>query len=512
MSESGLGAARHQPSDEPRSQIIVVAEADIAAGDGSPQAEEPDPIASTLAAAGAEIQPLFGPQARLRSQASVAEAAALANYYVAEVAPDSAEDLAARLRDLDGIDGAYMAPRPEPAIDLEVLQSMTRDEAAPPAATPSFRSRQIYLGPAPAGIDARYAWTLSGGKGAGVRVIDIEGAWRFDHEDLLENQGGTVGTPSSDLGWRNHGTAVVGVIGGDDGPFGVTGISPEATCRGFSIFGYTGVAARAIKQAADALGPGDIILIELHAPGPGASGSGQDGFIAMEWWPAEFDAIAYATAKGVVVVEAAGNGSRDLDNRIYDTPEAGFPASWRNPFKRTNRDSGAIVAGAGAPPPGTHGIDHGPDRSRLAFSNWGALVDAQGWGREVTTTGYGDLQGGSNETLWYTDRFSGTSSASPIVVGTCACVQGVRLAEGRNALTPAEMRAALRGSGSPQRDAQGRPATQRIGTRPNLRELLSTTDDTQGWREFADRVEGLERRVEHLEQSTGGAPPNQMIK
>jgi len=510
MSESG----RYRPSDEARSQIIVVTEADIGAGGGSPQAEavDPDPIVSTLAAAGAEIQPLFGPQARLRSQASVAEAAPLANYYVAEVAPDRAEDLAARLRDLDGIDGAYMAPRPEPAIDLDVLQTMTRDDAAPAAATPDFRSRQIYLGPAPAGIDARYAWTLSGGKGAGVRIIDIEGAWRFDHEDLLENQGGTVGTPSSDLGWRNHGTAVVGVIGGDDGPFGITGISPEAICRGFSIFGYTGSAAGAIKQAADALDPGDIILIELHAPGPGASGGGQDGFIAMEWWPAEFHAIAYATAKGVVVVEAAGNGSRDLDNRIYDTPEAGFPESWKNPFKRTNRDSGAIVVGAGAPPPGTHGVDHGPDRSRLAFSNWGALVDAQGWGREVTTTGYGDLQGGSSETLWYTDRFSGTSSASPIVVGTCACVQGVRLAEGRSPLTPAQMRAALRGGGSPQRDAPLRPATQRIGTRPNLRELLSRTDDTEGWREFADRIEGLERRIYQLEQSTGAALPSQMVQ
>ena len=48
-------------------------------------------------------------------------------------------------------------------------------------------------------------------------------------------------------------------------------------------------------------------------------------------------------------------------------------------------------------PPGTHGRNHGADRSRLDFSNYGALIDAQGWGREVTTCGYGDLQGGANE-------------------------------------------------------------------------------------------------------------------
>ena len=95
------------------------------------------------------------------------------------------------------------------------------------------------------------------------------------------------------------------------------------------------------------------------------------------------------------------------------------------------------MVGAGAPPPGTHGRDHGADRSRLDFSNYGALVDAQGWGREVTTTGYGDLQGGSIEDLWYTDQFSGTSSASPIVVGALGCVQGFLRAAGRAPLTPA---------------------------------------------------------------------------
>src|SRR4030095_10915820 len=114
-------------------------------------------------------------------------------------------------------------------------------------------------------------------------------------------------------------------------------------------------------------------------------------------------------------------------------------------------------------------VDHVPDRSRLDFSNWGALIDAQGWGREVTTCGYGDLQGGSNEDLWYTDTFSGTSSASPIVTGVIACLQGMAKARGKPVLTPAQVRNCLRSTGSPQQDAPGRPATQRIGNRPDLR-------------------------------------------
>ena len=51
---------------------------------------------------------------------------------------------------------------------------------------------QRYLELAPGGVDARFAWTIPGGKGNGVNMIDIEGAWNFSHEDLLQNQNGLV--------------------------------------------------------------------------------------------------------------------------------------------------------------------------------------------------------------------------------------------------------------------------------------------------------------------------------
>jgi hypothetical protein len=268
---------------------------------------------------------------------------------------------------------------------------------------------------------------------------------------------------------------VVGEIGGDRTSFGVVGICPEANVRAVSHADLG--SAGAIRRAADLLKPGDVMLLEMHLPGPRFDFEYRDdqrGYIAVEWWPDDFAAIRYATGRGVVVVEAAGNGAEDLDDPIYDRNPGFFPQWWRNPFRRAPLDSGAIVVGAGAPPPGTHGNDHGPDRSRLDFSNWGALVDAQGWGREVTTTGYGDLQGGASEDHWYTDGFSGTSSASPIVVGALGCLQGILKQRGEPPLTPARARELLRETpGSPQQDAPGRPRTQRVGDRPDLRRLVT---------------------------------------
>ena len=322
----------------------------------------------------------------------------------------------------------------------------------------SLANRQGYLGPAPGGVDAQFAWTIPGGKGIGIKVIDIEGAWNFRHEDLLQNQNGLAGgSMNSNIAWRNHGTAVIGEIGGDENNIrNYWNCTHVCSIRGYSIFGPNNAFHVAMKKAADMLSPGDIILIELHAPGPDASGQGQDGYIAMEYWNLNFDAIKYATSKGIIVVEAAGNGSRNLDHPVF-----------QNKFNRTLRDSGAIVVGAGAPPSG----NHGPDRSRLGFSNWGKIVDVQGWGREVVTTGYGDLQGG-DENKWYTAQFSGTSSASPIIVGVIASLQGIRKAKGQPPLTFGQIRNMFHTTGSLQQDAPNRPKTQRIGNRPDLKQMI----------------------------------------
>jgi hypothetical protein len=489
-------------------ELIVIAKPDVGlrtqpATEGrvaSVAAVNVTPLSDLLKSEDVILQPLFGlsEERMLDRTASLEKETGekvpdLSGYYHVEAPDEHLDGLAESLNQLDVVEAAYVKPPGEPPMatdeEMEVLNDMQPRSEEPPVVTPDFTSRQIYLNAAPAGIDARHAWTLSGGRGAGVKIIDCEWGWHFTHEDLLQNQMGVViGTslsyssdPTADTNANkavNHGTAVLGVISGDRNAFGITGICPDAIV-GAARFGNS---AQTVRQAADKLLRGDIILLEIHRPGPRnnyQSRLDQRGYIAIEWWPDDFDAIRYAISKGIIVVEAAGNGAENLDDALYNTRPAGFPASWRNPFNPANPSSSAVVVGAGAPPPGTHGRNHGPDRSRLGFSNYGARIDCQGWGREVTTTGYGDLQGGSSihTNEWYTDRFSGTSSASPIVVGALGCVQGILRAQGGTLLTPAKAISLLRSNGSPQQDAPGRPRTQRIGNRPNLRQLIPAVAD-----------------------------------
>ena len=427
-------------------------------------------FAKAIDAAGAKLRPLLDASEERLEKTHTALAAAgihappLVHYYRAHAADDKLDALAIALAQSPLVSAAYV----KPAAALAGLNDMVPKTAPAPATTPDFSAHQLYLDAAPGGVDARFAWTVPGGRGSGVRIIDIETAWNFAHEDLLINQGGVIaGTPLTDADSINHGTAAAGVVGGDG--TGIIGICSDADVSGIaSTFGLS--TAAAIHSAADRLSAGDIILIELQRQGPRFAGV--RGWLPLEWWPDDFDAILYATAKGVIVVELAGNGYENLDDPFFDAPVSGFPATWTNPLRRGARDSGAILVGAGAPPLFTHGNTWGTDRSRQDFSNYGSAVDAQGWGREVTTTGYGDLQGGINQNTWYTDGFAGTSSASAMVAGVVGCLQGAARASG-SVLSPSQVRTLLRTTGSPQQDNLPQfPATQRIGNRPDLRQLL----------------------------------------
>jgi hypothetical protein len=284
----------------------------------------------------------------------------LSVFYRVDAPPERLKELRNQLAASELVEAAYL----KPAVELPQVNDMTAAPEEPPPATPDYTARQIYLNAAPSGIDARWAWTQTGGRGRDIRIIDIEGAWRFTHEDLTQNQGGVVGgTPINGVDWRNHGTAVLGEYSGDINTVGVVGIASDAVASAISHGGIGSAAA--INQAAARLRAGDILLLEMHRPGPRhnfAQRADQRGYIAVEWWPDDFAAIMNATSRGIIVVEAAGNGAENLDDVLYQTPAPGFPAGWRNSFRRSNRDSGAIVVGAGAPPPGPHSRDHGPAR------------------------------------------------------------------------------------------------------------------------------------------------------
>jgi subtilisin family serine protease len=364
----------------------------------------------------------------------------------------SGEDAAARFM-ADGAREAFVEPVIEPAaIEPGAGARDVEGSSSCPTRTPSYGELQGYLGPAPGGIDAAAVWSRPGGRGQGVRFADIEGAWNTKHEDLPGDRMRSVASPMiADRSWEAHGTAVVGEVAGRDNQIGMTGIAPDVDQIIVASIGR-GMVADAIDRAQQALRPGDVLLIELQGAGP-------DGrWIPVEYWPDVFEAIQVATQRGVVVIEAAGNGGADLDARTY-----------RGAFDPDRRDSGAVLVGAGGPPrPGF------TDRARLDFSNYGRRVDVQGWGRKVATLDYGDLQRcGNGVDRHYTGEFSGTSSASPIVAGAAVQLEAVWRARGGQPIAPALLRDVLRTTGSPQVAGRGAPLSQHIGPRPDVSAALA---------------------------------------
>jgi subtilisin family serine protease len=406
---------------------------------------------NTAAIAGSEPRPLFSSMRMHRA----ADDDPRARWMLVEVpARDAAGVLAQLARDPD-VEQAFVPPevtlptsRRRRVQVIETTDVVAADDSCP-IRTPSYESYQGYLGPAPAGINAPAAWNV-GAMGQGVWFADLEGGWNAAHEDLPGDRITHVaGDKMIDRYWEMHGTAVLGEVVGLPNGKGVVGIAPETERVFTSSIGGIAV-ADALDAAAEQLRAGDVLLIELQGTGP------RGRFLPIEWWDDNFDAIEAATKRGVIVIEAAGNGGEDLDHRTY-----------KGKLSRSARDSGAIVVGAGGPP-----RDGFADRERLDFSNYGTRVDVQGWGRMVATLDYGDLQACAGTDRHYTGQFSGTSSASPIVAGAAILVQSAAKQLGRDVLSPAQLRELLRATGTPQAG----DTREAIGPRPDVARALDALD------------------------------------
>ncbi len=371
-----------------------------------------------------------------------------------------------QLNALDIVELAYAQPIAEPAV------------ADAASTSTDFTIRQGYVDAAQSsrtflknGVDALYARLFPGGRGDGIRIIDIEQGWNLTHEDLppvFFQAGPNLG----DSKHRNHGTAVLGELVAIENSYGITGIAPRSTIGVSSAIDRTCIVPglcwvtddldNSVNTSSAQLGFGDILIIEQHAKGPSSGSTApscnpdQFEYVPMEYWDAHFDAIKQATSRGIIVVEAAGNGSMNLDSTIYN-----------GKFDRSQRDSGAILVGAGS----------SDGRSPLCFTNFGSRVDLQGWGHNVMTLGYGGESfdqpdpalrfNGLDDNRWYTRTFSGTSSATPIVAGAAADLQGFRKARGLAAFSPYKMRDFLVQTGTAQASD-----SKHIGPLPNLRKAI----------------------------------------
>ncbi len=351
---------------------------------------------------------------------------------------------------------------------VEIARPVRRPVSLP--TPPDLEPEQGYLNAAAAGVNAQYLWTVPGGTGAGVRLADIEYDWNFNHEDLSFSLIGPAPVPPF-ANSADHGTAVLGVLAARRNGWGVTGIAHGSTLHVVAAHTEDGLnIPDAITRALGVLAAGDVIVLEQQAMSPDPN----PGLVPAEWDEDVYDAILTAVGNGVIVCEAAGNGNQNLDDAKFDDDHA--------PFLPQN-DSGAILVGAGAPPGHPEG-----DRARLGFSTYGSTVDLQGWGAGVVTTGYGDRYSAEGTNFFYTATFNGTSSATPVVGGVCAALQGAyKAAYGGRVLSPASLRHVLRAAGSPQQDGT-HPATENIGPRPNLAAALPLALAT--WVDF--RYAGLE--------------------
>ena len=245
------------------------------------------------------------------------------------------------------------------------------------------------------GIDAHYAWDQekSGagiGAGLGVTFIDIEKGWNLNHQDLSGAGITLINGVSRDE--KQHGTNVLGILVAQDNDFGGVGIAYRAT--GKVISGWKNLIDSlpnwhdAIMAANNTLTFGDVLLLEVQI---------QPASVLL---PAELDSalfavIRLATALGIVVVEAAGNGSTLLDNQPDDKG-----MQILNPAVPAFRDSGAILVGAADP--------LGNQAHRQATSNFGARVNCFAWGSNVVTTDTNAT--GTDNSLMDRSDFSATSA------------------------------------------------------------------------------------------------------
>ena len=279
------------------------------------------------------------------------------------------------------------------------------------------------------------AWAVSRGAGATVAVLDTGVAYetRGRHRrapdlagtrfvagyDFVDDDAHPNDVAPED-GRRSHGTQMAGVIAQTAGnALGGAGVAPLAAIMPIRVLepdlsGSVANVARGLRFAADH--GADIANLSLAGP------------VAE---PLVSDAIAYAVAKGVTVVAAAGNDGQAM---------VSWPAA----------DPRVIAVGA-----------VGRDLTRAPYSNYGPeldLVAPSGVGADVPA-GYGPSDGVVAQTLkggpgTFCFCFSASTSAAAAQV---SAVAALLVGSGR-ASGPAEVRAALLGGardlGEDERDEQ----------------------------------------------------------
>jgi serine protease len=324
-------------------------------------------------------------------------------------------------------------------------------------------TEQGYLDPAPRGIGVNTAGVWGSYDGSGIGFVDLESGWNLNHVELPP----ALLAPQPILNINDnllaeHGTGVLGIVLAQANGQGITGISPAAKFLGVSSWlaslnpegEETPDIPNAIyKVLPPVMNKGDVLLIEVQL---------------AKGYPVEADeavliAIQTAVGQGIVVVEAAGNGTpstgRDLDQPL---PKQGKGLA--KPTHSLNRQAGqagsfidsyAIMVSACRSSLTTGG------HRRIGRAGFGSRIDCYAWGDSVKTLG----------TQGYVPDFDLTSAASAIIAGAAILLQEMVVWNGMSPLTSIQMQALLKSQGTDVLTPNG---SHKIGVMPDLEAIAAS--------------------------------------
>lgn len=230
------------------------------------------------------------------------------------------------------------------------------------------------------------AWNASKGNGVVVAVIDT--GIDYNHPDLKGNILDSIttidGADEKGYDGAGHGTHCAGIIAATaNNGIGVSGMAPEAKIFSVKVLGDNGSGSTAdITQGVIAATAKDVDVISMSLGG-------------ICWDSLFQQAIDKATAKGIVVVAAAGNEA---------TIQKSYPAAYNNVISVAATDQ---------------------DNQLTDFSNYGTWVDIAAPGLNILSTlptGY-TIKDVTYAATGY-GYMSGTSMACPVVSGTVALMLG----------------------------------------------------------------------------------------
>ena len=262
--------------------------------------------------------------------------------------------------------------------------------------------------------------------GTGVQFIQIEGGWNVRHEafnDHVRAQKPGRGFEDSRI---DHGNKVLGIVLANGAASRIRGIARNCTLKGLYAVDYTWQPRqqleKRIRLATRNLAAGDVMLLAMQ---------GDRTLLPVEVTRGVFRAIRAATSKGIIVIEAAGNQGRPLEDAL-STPR--HAPAWKS-RKRIPRfhglpDSGAIIVGGCWVPLNDDGDGYDqPVQDRYTRS--GPRVDCCAWSRGVYSSA------GTRADYGY---FHGTSAAASAIAGLALLLQQCAKERLGRPLTPREMR------------------------------------------------------------------------